>query len=671
MIDDGAITRWRAYLLRLGDEAFFRIVRAHLGGIETPYHKQDLIDRLERFLLRDDVQDAIVGRIDEGDARALTLVFASPCQPFTGRHRSDPQVDDSDSRLPNLAERLLVYSDRGMAINPLLLPRLLRDVINPQLLVDEAGPSTSNTIADDRPLSDALIGTALSVFAHARDLFKATGELRKKVSNQLSRIAPELLGSIPTLSPIFALAYALDRLGVVRFGGAEVMPIPDRLDAFASLPRPQRFLQLHGATRPDDHVRVLAVAEAFLRALPPDRDLSAAATVLELAKHPDIPAVEAAHLVRRLIAVGGLIEMPSGALRRADLSTVRHSPLVVQSDSTVTVPRDVDLASIIPVALAARLERSDSALTFRLDRRSVADAVRLGLEGADLISRLEEATAHGLPQNVRYSIEHWAAEAKAARYYDGPVVAVNEEIRAIVEHSDAIRREVVAQLAPGVFAMRRGSERRLDAAFQKAGLSPPLPIRPSESESETSGELDFDLPDADGSVEVGEFTLTDEQVARILQVPQIGESSRRESPMRRPAEIQRRTEELIAELNRRQYDPVVMRSLEERIRRGIIVLKEQISPEHADNESTEARGLDFLGKTRIIEQAMRGERNAVEVIVREPNGKPNRQVVIPFALERDGNDLIMDGQDQRTYEVVSVPVRRISFIRRIEGSLLG
>ena len=67
-------TTWTDVFASLPDSGFFEVVRHYAGPVQTPFHKPDLISRMEAFFRRDEVIDRVFAFLDGDDVRILTIV---------------------------------------------------------------------------------------------------------------------------------------------------------------------------------------------------------------------------------------------------------------------------------------------------------------------------------------------------------------------------------------------------------------------------------------------------------------------------------------------------------------------------------------------------------------------------------------------------------------------
>jgi hypothetical protein len=108
--------------------------------------------------------------------------------------------------------------------------------------------------------------------------------------------------------------------------------------------------------------------------------------------------------------------------------------------------------------------------------------------------------------------------------------------------------------------------------------------------------------------------------------------------------------------------------LSARIERRLIVSEAQLVGAAVRYEKLEARGLDYVGKVRVAEQAL-ASHSLVELFWRGSKGEPNRLLGNLKALEKSGGEvkLVLDPVPEG--ESLSVPIGKISLLRRIKRSI--
>ncbi len=128
---------------------------------------------------------------------------------------------------------------------------------------------------------------------------------------------------------------------------------------------------------------------------------------------------------------------------------------------------------------------------------------------------------------------------------------------------------------------------------------------------------------------------------------------------------------LLEELEAMHLPKEQAKELEDRIRKKLIIRKDQLRYKSFRSEKTEAKGLDYLGKVRLIEQTLAGSYDLLEILERTPKGLPKRSLVKPVKLDKSGSDLVLHGTVLPEGEEVSMRVRKIGYLRRVKGSIFS
>ena len=87
-------------------------------------------------------------------------------------------------------------------------------------------------------------------------------------------------------------------------------------------------------------------------------------------------------------------------------------------------------------------------------------------------------------------------------------------------------------------------------------------------------------------------------------------------------------------------------------------------------EKLEAKGLDYVGKVRVAEQAIAAGA-LVELFWRGPKGEPVRALGSPLALDKSGGEVELIVDPAPRGEALRVPIGKISLLRRIKRSMFG
>ncbi|HRY72372.1 MAG TPA: hypothetical protein P5165_04025 [Spirochaetia bacterium] len=117
--------------------------------------------------------------------------------------------------------------------------------------------------------------------------------------------------------------------------------------------------------------------------------------------------------------------------------------------------------------------------------------------------------------------------------------------------------------------------------------------------------------------------------------------------------------------------PEVLRELEDRIERRLVLSERQLAQADARPERIEAAGLDYMGKVRIVERALRTSGDRLEVLYRLPGADPARALLRPVRLDKTDKGLVLEAEDLATGGPVRVPLGAMSSVKRMRASLFG
>ena len=706
--------QWRKTLLTLPDSSFFELMRNYLGVIQTPFNKQSLLDRLQNFLSREQTRTAVVAAIDTDDARFLSAVefLDHPSREELFSFLSSEYTRlEIQNRLLNLQDRLLVFPDADsgeLHLNPVLEPVLQqrvvrREVLFPRMHVEEP-PSTEPW------LTDALLAAVFSVLLEEPLAFRADGRLKRKSFKRLEEVFPSLLENEEERMAMLRGALAL--LGLSEEHELELHP---RIEAWRDLAR----LSPAGRTT----VVWAAAARAGLAgqsegtgaddptppaadALAP-RQLEARACALShlLASMDPATALKGSHLLQLLNValhrcgsggaapvidesfIDGLCRLgvvaevsdnrytvPPAAAAVASAETEARAaedrtPGVITPSYQMTLTPRADLGRSLPAVAAAHLLRYDRYCEYEINRDAVVRAFRAGFSAGEITEALESLHGGPLPQNVAFSISTWRDEYERVELLDGIVLLVEESHAPLIAHSPGLGPFIRRRLGPGAFLLSREEEPQWRAALENAGVGavPAVKVAGPAQTAELTAPR-FSEPPAVAPEKGGLEGSGASEGGGSSGREGGGSSGASEGgagpPKHAAAEETLRDAAEEADLSEEQR-----REVERRIERKLIVVPEQISPALVPRETPEARGLDYVGKVRLIEQAISRGTDYLEIIERGAHGAPVRHFVRPQRVDKRSSTLLLHGETVGERREVEVRVDKISMVRVVRGIL--
>jgi len=704
-----AAADWSNALLTSGTESLLGAVRNYLGPVKTPYDKRELASRLEAFLRREETRASILSLVDALDARVLgSALLIGPCPEPALRELFSGEMPlfDLGIRIDNLLDRLLLFryqsgGGRLVAVNPIFEADLRRITLDPRLLL---GSAAGGAGAGSPVTAELAVGFFAFVF-HSPIALRKSGGLTKKGTERAAALFPALAAA----GRIDALARAFDAAGFFRAEGD--CRAPDRevfargLSAWGNgLPYYlAAALSLAGDAEAEDRGEPLA--EASVRSA--ERKARELGTVLAraMAALPGGAAPSRSALPRwlRIVALrGGYDGDPAGAAQALDdlglvdsgaraagdgggeaSSGGRRGPvLVAEGSHALHLMPEASLEERLLAGSAARPASLEKVWSFEVDRETARRAFASGLTSASLRSSLEAMSGASLPQSLAFSLAAWEEEYRSLRLYRGFVLVADERQRPIVERSAALGRIVAEALAPGVYFLSAATQEEAAVALAAAGLEAPPAAEASRPAyggavggasvvGAASGALVAGDPRIFGAAEAAARMATGIIAEAGEGRAALGESLWTAAPGAATLDPEPRLAELRAAVASSGRSDEERRELAERVERRLVLTARQIAESDPRSERLEAGGLDYLGKVRVVERALRGRGDRLEVLYRLPGAEPVRALLRPVRLERNEKGLVLEAEDLGTGGPARVPLGAVSTVRRVRASLFG
>ena len=149
--------------------------------------------------------------------------------------------------------------------------------------------------------------------------------------------------------------------------------------------------------------------------------------------------------------------------------------LVIQPNFQLLALGPVNLALLAQLDLFADRERADvAAFEYRLSRGSVYQAQQIGMEVSDVLRFLEQHGDTDLPQNVRRSLDEWAASHERIVFRTGVSLlqAADANLLAELAGDPHTGKYLARQVAVDVSLLKKGHQEHLIAALVEQGLFP-------------------------------------------------------------------------------------------------------------------------------------------------------------------------------------------------------
>lgn len=709
---------WSDALLTSGTEALLGAVRNYIGPVKTPYDKRDLVARLEAFLRKAETRDSLFSLLDGLDCAILgsaLLVGPVPEQALKELFAGELPLFELGVRISNLLDRLLLFryqsgGKRLIAVNPLLEEDLRQRVLAPELVLGrgggpralEEGPGEE---AEEREAIDAR--TAVGFFSfllHSPGSTRKGGGLTKRAAERAAALFPGLSGSgnrLAALARALAASGALDaeerRPDAAAFSRLAAQwgeNLPFYLAACLALGGDETA----EPTREGSSLELGLVLAAASRALPelgaPRRSLSRWLRIAGRRAGLELDAAVAMASLEEL----GILRPRSGALSlalpkvKAEAARGGSPTLVAEGAHALHLMPEAGFEDRLFVGCLARPASLGTVWSFEIDRDSARRAFAAGYGAAAIRSRLEALSGGELPQSLRFSLAAWEEEYLSLRLYRGFVLAADERQRPIIERSIASGRIAARRLAEGVYLLEVSSPEEAEDELAAAGLeAPPLEQvgrasrrasppagAPGDGDEASSSAVSAAAARIDGALRdlsalggSGPDALGDPSTLR--RATRDGDAiAPREAPGRPAApDPEARLAALRAALEASARGEEERRELRDRIERRLVLTERQIAESDPRPERLEAGGLDYLGKVRVVERALRSPGDSLELLYRLPGAEPVKAIMRPVRLDRNDKGLVLEAEDLGTGGPARVPLGAVSTVRRVRASLFG
>ncbi len=172
-----------------------------------------------------------------------------------------------------------------------------------------------------------------------------------------------------------------------------------------------------------------------------------------------------------------------------------EAAFLVQPDFEMLVPARVDTALLWRIEEVADLVKPDWMMVYRLSRKSVYRALRMGARVEDILSLLEEHATNELPQNVAFSVHDWAAAYGRIRFATAFTMQVDSGALADeLVASRTVGRFILGRLSPTILVIDRRNHADLIAALEAEGYMPSPGVITLGSSAEQWTEADIVMP---------------------------------------------------------------------------------------------------------------------------------------------------------------------------------
>lgn len=624
---------WRESLSTMKDTHFFDLLRMYLGEIKTPYNKQNLIENLSAFLRKEENKETIIALLSKEDLELLTAIYLIPkvTQKKLNKFFSAKTYSELFEHLMNLEERLLIFrfkdKDTGkilFKINP-LLEQNLKPYLTKEKIISYSIEYDQEDIVKSNGLTPEFLAGFIAFVLENPDLLRADGTFKKKVDVQLKEIFP----TYQNLDFFKLILNGFINLGLFRQNDDGIFPLFDRLKNFARLTETEQYVYLAVAAtgryprdviqKQSQHfIELLAhiedafytkeniIKQSFLLA---ERNtltgestskVGRFAAILREAQNQKTGQNQENHVLEGEFSISALIDngLAFGLLNLCknqkkslegyvvskipQTSSVKN--LNIDGGFSVSIMPGLPLLKLLTFAKSLEIVKLDTILQMEINKKSILNSFSLEETPESLMFAFSELSNYEIPQNLKFSIEDWFENYNSANLFYGYVLKIQPEKAALVEKNPVIEPYIKMTLAPGVFLLDFASNGEAQNVIENSGL-------------------DF----------IGKVKKLKEEVSSIT-FPTIKHRGQFSSINRVPAisgktdaEILSLKESFLTSINNGDFSKEIEDELKNRVSRGIIVNPSQLKNVSIRPERTEAFGMDYLGKIRVMEHALASE----------------------------------------------------------------
>ena len=344
-----------------------------------------------------------------------------------------------------------------------------------------------------------------------------------------------------------------------------------------------------------------------------------------------------------------------------------------------------DLIALLDIGI---LGSASGAWTIKITRASARRAFASGRSLDDILRTLERLSGMPVPQSLSFDVGAWEDEYNSIRLFRGYMLSADPASARIIEQSGVLARFPHEMLSEGLYYFGNIQAAAIEKALMDIGLPPPAlrnsargattkSHRPPPAEAGVSAVLQ---PAAARSAKHDAHSLQPSPAAQVgptaLEFAESGASPLLGEAGPSPEKF------LLAEIDRLKLPDATREKLEKRLRRKLIYTLDQLhamvkaedagSGESAGSSEAgfSARGLDFNGKIRIIQTALKSKYSRLDIRwTRE--GEVISAALRPVSLQKTERDYILEGEDVSSGAALSIRVGSMMQVNLRKGFLLG
>lgn len=410
----------------------------------------------------------------------------------------------------------------------------------------------------------------------------------------------------------------------------------------------------------------------------------------------------------------GLLEETEGGLRcvperlsvqwRA-VSEDAHAAISVDGSGLIHILPSASIRDIVALLDIGILVAASGAWEITLTRASIRRAFASGRSIEDIERMLGRMSGMPVPQALSFDIRAWEEEYNSIRLFRGYVLSADKSSAKIIEQSGTLSRFPHEMLGEGIYFFGTIQASIIEKALIDIGLPPPAMRSSAKAASGKSRRAPGGpgvTPSHDGNAARGDSAQGDlahndaahGDIARethdAVSEADFGNLGAT-MDFAEPGALAFAADEaidpeplLVSEISRLPITPEFRKRLEERLKRKLIYtlpqLHAMVGSETADSKTghvaryseagLSARGLDFNGKVRVIQAALKAKYSRLDIRW-AIEGEIRTVAVRPVNLRKTEKDYVLEGEDVASGAPISIRVGSVMQVSLHKGFLLG
>ena len=680
-----SVSFWKSVVLSAADNSFFELLRSVFGTIKTPFNKQQLLNDLEKFLLREDIQNAIYSYIDETDAKIIAAVslFGEPApeqlEIFFSDEFSYAQLLDI---IVNMEERFILYrfheektsshtsslhtnsrnTSARLALNPVLKQVLLPFMADTSRLfppaaadkdTDSAKEASGANSSEPEPkilFNDLLFAGILSFASQWQPFYKTDSSNKNVIRKRVIAAGKTCFPGID-LNQIITSSFFL---GLFYIDDCKLVPDKKHLDDFSLLTARERseyftaVLIISGELSANEilpplyrgRIRELVnFIHSLLNMLNsksqyPENTLKRMIEVLKIQTGVNIITEKLLELLKKtgLIIYTTSYTIKTGAVIHNNTKEKEKPLIALDSGFSILVYPEIDFKDAISIASFASIHETGSSLItpifrFELNKDSAVRAFDNNITSDQIIELLNKLSGEKTDDSLVWNLKDWEKRHSEVSLKKGVILQLSEEHRYLTE-TKTLAPLITETLAPGLYLLNEDAAEEAVNALNSAGIDI-IGRRKQINKKINSFSTNFfpspSVRELSPLYYLEEDSFSDSQFDNLN--PQVSTSNSKIS-FQDNKFASALTEKLHATLKKMQLTEAEKSELSARIDRRLVLCDTQLKEASLRFEKIEAKLMDYTGKQNIAKQAI-SQQSPLEVICPKQSAADEKNSGLP------------------------------------------